>query len=540
MTHGLKGALLLSLAVGCSAGGDKIDLINHLDGGDASNDGSVDLGTAFDADAATDGDVFVGDPKTCAHAAIAHTYVGCDFFPTALPNVVGTYFDFAVIVANAGETSASVTIELGGKTVQTGDVPPNSLKKFFLPWTDSKVFMGKCDTDSLISLTTNKRTPNAAYHLTASVPVTVFQFNPLEYQAKGGPAGKDWAECNKRCIFGCKSYSNDASLLLPTTAMTGNYRVTGTPSIKTTEITNSTYVTVTGVTDGTKVRLKTGAKGTIMAGAGVPGTSPFGVLDFTIGRGEVVTLVASTDGDLAGTLVQADKPVQVFAGIPCTYIPTDRQACDHLEESVFPAETLGKRYFVADPTTPSGGTKGHVVRLVGNVDGTKLTFNGAVPPKAPATIDAGQVVDLGIVEGGFEIVADHELAVTAFMLGGTIVDGFGGRGDPSQTNFAAVEQYRKKYVFLAPDDYDVSYADVVVPDGASVTIDGVKIPGAKAIASGYGVSRVKLGPGAGGAHVLVSDQPVGLQVMGYGFATSYHYPGGLDLKNIAPPPPTIK
>jgi hypothetical protein len=40
--------------------------------------------------------------------------------------------------------------------------------------------------------------------------------------------------------------------------------------------------------------------------------------------------------------------------------------------------------------------------------------------------------------------------------------------------------------------------------------------------------------------VLVSDKPVGLQVMGYGSYTSYQYPGGLNLGLIAPPPPPIQ
>ena len=49
--------------------------------------------------------------------------------------------------------------------------------------------------------------------------------------------------------------------------------------------------------------------------------------------------------------------------------------------------------------------------------------------------------------------------------------------------------------------------------------------------------RIQLGAGNSGAHVLVASNPVGLQVMGYGSYTSYTYPGGLDLKYIAPPPP---
>ena len=39
--------------------------------------------------------------------------------------------------------------------------------------------------------------------------------------------------------------------------------------------------------------------------------------------------------------------------------------------------------------------------------------------------------------------------------------------------------------------------------------------------------------------MLVSSKPVGLQVLGYGEYTSYHHPGGLNLTEIAPPPPDI-
>ena len=76
-----------------------------------------------------------------------------------------------------------------------------------------------------------------------------------------------------------------------------------------------------------------------------------------------------------------------------------------------------------------------------------------------------------------------------------------------------------------------------MPTAAKVTIDGQPLGVAPTdVSSGYGVARVKLGAGQSGAHVLESDQPVGLQVIGYGAYTSYQYPGGLNLGHIAPPP----
>ncbi|MCS6902071.1 MAG: IgGFc-binding protein, partial [Myxococcales bacterium] len=270
-----------------------------------------------------------------------------------------------------------------------------------------------------------------------------------------------------------------------------------------------------------------------------------GVFSFVLNQGDVVQVLSDPNTDPAGSLVQADKPVQVIGGISCANIPdTNTQACDHLEETVLPAETLGKRYLVAPPTGPKGNTPGHVVRLVGNVNGTKLTYKGQPPLGAPTTINAGQVVQLGLVQESFEIEGDHEFIVSTFMPGANLLDPNAlqeAKGDPSMSTATAIEQFRKSYVFLAPDDYDISYADVLAPEGTSLTLDGqaVTVAPDPIQGTGYVVFRIKLGPGQGGAHQIIADKEVGLQVMGYGSYTSYQYPGGSNLTLIAPPPPKI-
>jgi hypothetical protein len=319
--------------------------------------------------------------------------------------------------------------------------------------------------------------------------------------------------------------------------MTGNYRITSAGGWPVANM--GAYFAVTGTEDGTTVQVKVSPTGNILAGGGVPSTGANGLVSFPLARGEVVEVLMSSGADPSGTLVYADKPVQVIAGMPCTQMPHGYNACDHIEESVFPVETLGKRYFVTPPTAPSGSGAAHVVRLFGNVDGTALTYPGGKPDGAPSTINAGQMVDLGLVPIDFEIVGDHEFAVGMFMPGADVLDSSGmGLGDPAQSLATAVEQYRTKYVFLAPDDYDTSYVDVVQPLSAQLTLDGVllNLP-AQPISSGFGIVRLQLGPGKNGAHVLLSTEPVGIQVMGYGSYTSYQYPGGLNLTTIAPPPP---
>jgi hypothetical protein len=192
------------------------------------------------------------------------------------------------------------------------------------------------------------------------------------------------------------------------------------------------------------------------------------------------------------------------------------------------------------PTNARGKPIGHVVRIFGNVNNTTLTYPAGTPANAPSIISAGEVHDLGTVKKNFYVLGDHEFGVTSYMLGSSLSDPghmLDSNGDPAQSNIQAVEQYRTKYIFLAPNDYNVSYADIVAPSVAKVVLDGKQVTKSPtSISSGFGILRVKLGPGKGGAHVLESDKPVGLQVMGFGFATSYYYPGGLNLILIAPPP----
>jgi hypothetical protein len=500
----------------------------------------------------------VADPTTCAQAAMDKTYIGCDFWPTVTANIVWSIFDYTVVVANAGTQTANVTVTQAGSTLATVTVAPDSLEKIYLPWVPS---LKGADGDScakLVALPSSVFQAEGAYHLVSDVPVTVYQFNALEYAPQGGPQGKDWSSCpgsmvNAECMppVGCYSYSNDASLLLPTPALTGNYRVTSQAGWPGKE---GAFFTITGTQASTTVKVYVPPMGHVVGdGNKITDTPGGGVLQFTLGAGDVAELVGDDTADNAGALVQASAPVQVVSGMPCTYQPFNQndQACDHLEQTVLPAETLGKHYFVSPPTSPHGTVVGHIVRIVGNVDGTTLTYPGLKPTGAPDTIDAGEVVELsqassmGFVTEPFEIVGDHEFAVVTFMLAATLTDPNtmppAQLGDPSQSNAITLEQYRKKYVFLAPTDYTESWADITQPMGAMITIDGVPLNATPTlISSGYGISRVALGAGNGGAHVLTSTKPVGLQVIGYGAYTSYQYPGGLNLDLLAPPPPPPK
>jgi len=541
-------AVIATLTVSCNSASSR----NAGNGGGGSSGGG---GGGGGGSGGSGGGGLGGDPATCADAANQKTYIGCDYWPTVTPNSVLSDFDFAVVVANTGSSPAAITVTGPNNFSQTANVPSGQLQKIFLPWVPSlKRDEASCG-QIIVPVSSSLLAHGSAYHLVSSVPVVVYQFNALEYQPAGGPPGKSWQHCydyaSTTCAgtgYECYSYTNDASLLLPSTALTGNYRYTGWH----TDYGTGQVMSITAVQDGTNVTVKMNGQGEILGGTGVGGIAAGGTGTYALNRGDVLQLAAFgstggglplTDTDPSGALVKADKPVQVIASDYCTFNPKGANACDHVEQSVFPAETLGKHYIISAIPGPQGNVVGQTVRLVGNVDGTTLTFNPAVAG-APATLSAGQVAEIGPVDIDFEVKGDKEFAVMTMMQGGSVVDPgtptLMQRGDPSQSLSFAVEQYRSSYLFLAPADYDVNFVVVTAPANTKLTLDGSAVSQAPSPigTSGYATIRIPLPMGAGAPeqHRLTSDQAVGIQVLGYGRFTSYQYPGGGNLSVIAPPP----
>src|SRR5690606_33875010 len=154
------------------------------------------------------------------------------FWPTVTANQVWSIFDFAIAVVNGGSAAANVSVELGSSAVATATVPAGQVQMFHLPWVPELKGPDSDNCGSVVPFPSSVKKASGAYRVSSSVPVAVYQFNALEYQGQGGPVGKSWANCpgNQVCsntltALGCFSFSNDASLLLPTSALGSTYRV---------------------------------------------------------------------------------------------------------------------------------------------------------------------------------------------------------------------------------------------------------------------------------------------------------------------------
>lgn len=456
----------------------------------------------------------------CSPEALGNSYIGCDYYPTVTFNSVFEGFSFAVAVGNAGDKPASIVVTRNDQPVRSRIVPPGSLEVIRLPWVPELKGPPAIE-NSPQPVGPSRVVAGGSYRLRSTQPVTVYQFNPLEYELNPAPPG-----CGSLFQPECRSYSNDASLLLPATTLTGDYTVLAWPSGGV----SPSFYTVTATQDATTVHLK--GRGSVAAGGGV---SASGDGTVSLNAGDVLAVLAAESGDVSGSRVQADKPVQVIAGQACAGVPEPTTGyCDHIEEAMFPVETLGKDYLVTYPAAP-GADSPHTLRIAPILSDTKVTFDPPIHPET--TLNPGQPpLQIKNVTQDVRITADQAIIVAQYMHGSSVVPS--GKGDPSQSLAIATEQFRKSYLFLASSTYDENFVNVIAKTGSSVTLDGSEIPAGSFSAiggSGYSVARVRLSQTE--VHNASSSEPFGIVVYGYGSDTSYMYPGGLDLEKITETPP---
>jgi len=487
----------------------------------------------------------------CEAARLENSYEGCDYWPVQLSNAGLsdlTTFRFALVIGNRQSTDAHVEVSNRGGVVASGTVPPNSTRTMELEWNEA--LRSPIDAEFIFH---SAVVTNGAFRVKSDVPVTVYQFNPLKY----------WGSTLDPTMPG--SYSNDASLLLPRHVLTGDYIAASrtTFMMKQRNWLDEAYsgspgiVSIVGIEDDTEVQVVVHAN--VQGGPTVPTYRRGETAVFNLDRFDVVQILSEVpdsctpareephpgdptitigycdvglDYDLTGTEVYANKPVAVYGGHDCTFVPFDRWACDHLEEQMFPLQAWGKRY-LATHTQPVAGEP-NMWRVISGADGNTVRFTPPVFGDSP--LNRTEWLEFESTED-FEVVGDEPILVVQYLIGQG--SDLGSIGDPAMALAVPVEQYRLAYNFLSPEDYkdDAStgatgqnYVNVIAPNGATVMLDGSAVRGFSGIGSTeFGIARVEI---PGGSHVVTSEDEFGITCYGYGNYTSYMYPGGLDIDQI--------
>lgn len=501
--------------------------------------------------------------NACDVAASSNSYMGCEYWPvTTLNSVLPSDFQYAIVVSNPHDADAYVVVTRGASTLANQAVAPHSVSTIQLPYVQELRKNADAEGEPHSRLVRN-----GAYRLTSTLPVSVYQFNPLEYalDADCSVVDEDQDPFDGKCY----SYTNDASLLLPSHVLTGNYTIASYPSTRMdrsvdTEMASGTspgFFTVTAVDETVTVELSfRGAVAASVDGAvGAYNAHTSGT--FTLNRGDVLQIASaspttcasgspyddipydavttihtvycntSDDFDMTGTQVRASGRVSVVGGHECAFVPYNRWACDHLEETVFPEETWGK-VVVVSPSQPLH-SEPNFVRILSGKDGNALTFVPAYI-HAPVTLGRGESISFEAHED-FQVTGSEALLVEQFLVGqdyaGIGTSEPGAAGDPSLSIAVPTEQFRDNYAFLVPSTYQTNFVSVIVAADATVYLDDAAIPSSSFRVSDFGIATARVEVSAG-SHTMRSDVPFGVQVYGFGAYTSYMYPGGLDLAAI--------
>ncbi len=519
-----------------------------------------------------------GACKTPCEAAAEHpSNLGCDFWAADLDNeafnMAGASNDaaaqqFAIVAANNNDYEVIVTVTknaarvsepLNEQAVASVTVPPRGVARIDLPQREVDGAMGQNGTYTRNSGSGTFVSPHG-FHVVSTGPVVIYQFNPIIQQ-----------------------FSNDASTLIPTSAIGMDYVIIGyntanpcgNPQLPVESIPDHTAITILATQDDTTVTVT--PTHPIKASGGDSGiaiaqTPKGGAVTFKLSRYTVVNLeseqpndgnifncaMSGQDGDFTGSQIHADKPIVVFTsgeraigfgGAENVVYPpgwddqNDDICCtDHVEEQLLPVTALGKEFAI--PRSPIRSTdpswkEPDIVRVVATVDGTQITTNLPAPYDS-FTLNAREQKTFAATTG-LALKASNAVQVATYLVSQQFVKQ-GYIGDPSQLLIPAAEQHRKDYVFLVPDTFQSNYIVLAKPTDAKVMLDGFPlemaefancVTGPIGQVAGIDYEQVTC-PVAEGRHTVEADKPFGLSVYGYYNVGSYAFVGGSDVKIINP------
>lgn len=490
----------------------------------------------------------------CELAADSPSNVGCEFWAVDLDQQDGfndpASEPWGLAFSNTGDVAANITIEINEAPygqppqlviVEQETVPPNALLALNMPTRELD-----CGTMPNDYASPGTCLSSRAFRITASSPIIAYQFNVFE-----------------------NTYSNDASLLLPTKALGTKYRVLGWNAghpIKLDfgfDILDRSYVTIVGTEPGTTVTVSPSWR--IKGNPPIDATPAGGLIEVTLGPFDVLNLETDdgttsdpieTIADLSGTAVSSSKPVAVFTGTESTSapgwleIPTypgwdsgkdggDSCCLDHLEDQLFPLESVGAKYVVTrSPVRSTGGYREpDVIRFVGAAEVANITTTLPAPFNQ-FTLQPGEVRTTW-AQNNFTATGDKPFILGQLQVSQGYVQG-ATLGDPSLTIFPPVDQYRSEYLILTPPDWATNYVVISAPVGAEVMLNGTPTAGCTVESAGTieGVAyESRVCPVSTGVQSISSAERVGVVAYGYGSAGSYALIGGADVKVIYEVPP---
>ena len=324
--------------------------------------------------------------------------------------------------------------------------------------------------------------------------------------------------------------STDTYLGLPVSALGTEYRVVAYTKLSRDYLSQFAII---ATEDDTKVTIVPTAETRKRRPPGVPFT-------IELDRGEVYQVIAAYDirspSDLTGSYIRASKPVAVFSGHSCAYVPPLVQACNHLVEQIPPMSKWGKHFYVGKLAK----RKRYTVRVVAAYPNTKVFENN----RLVATLNAGEFYENSNVRDNILIASDRPVLVAQYAHGS---DDLRDRiGDPMMILITPTQQFLPYYQFATPVRGTWRhYINLIVPRSAlrSLRLDGKPVD--TTIFQRIGVSRYYFAQlqVPYGTHIIQADEPFGMYSYGLGYGVddydAYGNVAGQSFEEVREVPDTL-
>ncbi|HVH46657.1 MAG TPA: IgGFc-binding protein [Labilithrix sp.] len=507
----------------------------------------------------------------CESAALSKGSIGCSFW--TLPpddSEHGAGACFAAMVANTWDRPVSITAEWGREALDisqsiftakkvgdnptytplTGPLPPGEVAIVFLAEATvvSDEFAVRCPEGVTAAVTVDPinhgTTKTKAFHLKTDAPVSAYSSFPYG---------------------GAESYYPSSTLLLPVSSWDSRYIAVSTGKFGDAQSSSTERRTIQIVANEDDTHVSMRPNVTIDEGKDVPPVGEGEVSTWTLSRGQVLQITQR--GGVTGSPISSNKPVGLFGGAPCLFLPSGVPTCDVTQQQIPPFSQWGTEYALV-PFSPriqsvTGKARETVPwTFVGAVDGTVLTYEPRKPPGAPEAIGAGQavyfmtdqLVTVKSQDSKHPFYAAVQMSSSGF--GGGAPGGGRTPGDPDFVNLVPTDQFLDHYVFFADYTYPDTILTVVrrksangfapVELGCGGEIEGFAPLGSSGeyeyawvrLTAGSVPQKLAKGECGYGRHEARSDAPFAITVWGIAQDASYGYAGGMGSRpvNDAPPP----
>ena len=259
------------------------------------------------------------------------------------------------------------------------------------------------------------------------------------------------------------------------------------------------------------------------------GKTPGTTFDVILNQGETYQVQAATSqGDLTGSYIIADKKIAVFAGNRWTQVPSNCSARDNLLEQMYPVSTWGKKFV----TVPNANMPYDVFRILASENNTSIVING----NPSYNLNAGEFVEYQQANATY-IESSEPILIAQFIIGQNCSSN--SVGDPSMVLLNSIEQTRDTVTLFnsSLENITQNYINIIMAtsDAPFVEFDGQLIDGNYPIQTvglndEYSYARLSVGTGS---HTIISDGcGIIATAYGYGNVESYAYSGGASFKNI--------